>query len=190
MIPLVGGYSYREMSAEEFRLYFQQYGPVVLGKTFTFDAEQALSEGEHEASRRLKDRCSDPFVLRLCIFRGDEFVGWHLGRQEDDQRFYMINTGILEAHRNRGLYKALLPLVLQKVEEVGFQIVYSRHTVTNNQIIVPKLKAGFIISGMEVDDRFGTLVRLSYYFNPLRRKMMEVRAGQARVDEPLESFLG
>ena len=102
MIPLVGGYSYREMSAEEFRLYFQQYGPVVLGKTFTFDAEQALSEGEHEASRRLKDRCSDPFVLRLCIFRGDEFVGWHLGRQEDAQRFYMSNTGILEAHRNRG----------------------------------------------------------------------------------------
>lgn len=189
MISLLGEYSYRDVTAKEFDMYFQQYRPVVFRKTFAFNTEQALSQEEREAAGRLGEKCGDAFVLRLGIFREDEFVGWHLGRQEDAQRFYMVNTGILEAHRNRGLYRALLPVVLKRVEAAGFQIVYSRHTVINNQVIVPKLKAGFIISGMEVDDRFGTSVQLSYYFNPIRRKMMDVRAGQTRLDEGLEPFL-
>lgn len=73
----------------------------------------------------------------------------------------MTNTGILEEHRRRGLYTALLPVVLNQLRQKGFQIVFSRHTLTNNAVIIPKLKAGFVISGFEVDDRFGTLVQLS-----------------------------
>ena len=49
-------------------------------------------------------------------------------------------------------------------------------------------KAGFIISGFEVNDSFGTLVQLSYYFNPLRRKMMDVRVGQRKLDEEIRKL--
>ena len=60
--------------------------------------------------------------------------------------------------------------------------------MTNNAVIIPKLKAGFVISGFEVSDRFGTLVQLSYYFNPLRRKMMDVRVGQRKPDEEIRKL--
>lgn len=101
----------------------------------------------------------------------------------------MVNTGILEAHRRRGLYTTLLPIILETLQKEGFQIVFSRHTLTNNAVIIPKLKAGFIISGFEVDDRFGTLLQLSYFFNPLRRKVMDVRVGQRTPDKEVKKLL-
>ncbi len=101
----------------------------------------------------------------------------------------MTNTGILEAHRGRGLYTALLPVVLGILKREGFQTVYSRHNLTNNAVIVPKLKAGVVISGFEVDDRFGTLAQLSYFFNPLRRKVLDVRVGQRAPDEEIKKLL-
>jgi hypothetical protein len=47
-----------------------------------------------------------------------------------------------------------------------------------------------VISGFEVDDRFGTLVQPSYYFNPLRRKVIDVRVGQRRLDNDTHELLG
>lgn len=95
----------------------------------------------------------------------------------------MTSTGILKVHRRRGLYTALIPIILAHIKNEGFQVVFSRHNLTNNAVIIPKLRAGFVISGFEVDDRFGTLVQLSHYFNPLRRKVMDVRVGQRKLDD-------
>ncbi|MBK6772549.1 MAG: hypothetical protein IPG78_10565 [Ignavibacteria bacterium] len=49
-------------------------------------------------------------------------------------------TAIFKQHQNKGIYKSLLPKVLDILKEKGFQKVYSRHSATNNQIIIPKLK--------------------------------------------------
>jgi GNAT superfamily N-acetyltransferase len=186
MQPLKDGYGYRDVDEDEFRPLFERLRPQVFGTTFTFRAEEALSEAERGAAGSLRQRLGpERFTLRLGVYQGDELVGWHIGRQEDAEKFYMTNTAFLPAHQGRGLYTALLPIILDRVAAEGFQITYSRHTATNNRVIVPKLKAGFIITGPEVDDRFGTLVHLSYYTNPLRRKMMDVRSGEARLDEDL-----
>lgn len=101
----------------------------------------------------------------------------------------MMNTGVLEAHRRRGVYTALLPVVLKTAQQVGFQVVLSRHHATNNAVIIPKLKAGFVITGLELDDRYGTLVQLSYYFNPLRRRLLDVRVGQSAPDDEVKKLL-
>ncbi len=174
------------MSAEEMRPLFRQYLPVVFSSGFHLDAGYAFSETERRELASLGERLRERYTLSLGIFHrdehgdehGDAFVGWHVGNQVEAGRFYMTNTGILQEHRGRGLYTALLPVVLNLLEQEGFQTVYSRHNLTNNAVIVPKLKAGFVISGFEVDDRFGTLVQLSYFFNPLRRKVIDVRVGQ------------
>ncbi|MEZ0393373.1 MAG: hypothetical protein ACAH59_14230, partial [Pseudobdellovibrionaceae bacterium] len=92
--------------------------------------------------------------------------------------------------RRKGLYTALMHEVLKRVQNLGFQIVLSRHTTTNNSIIIPKLKAGFVISAIEVSERFGTLVHLSYFFNQTRKKIMEFRAGDRKPDEQMKSVLG
>jgi hypothetical protein len=46
-----------------------------------------------------------------------------------------------------------------------------------------------VITGIEVSDVFGVLVHLSYFFNPLRRKVLDVRVGQARPDAEVKRYM-
>ena len=101
----------------------------------------------------------------------------------------MSNTGIFEEYRGKGIYSALLPKLLELFREKGFQKVSSRHNVANNAVLVPKLKAGFVITGFEIDERFGLLVVLSYIYGDKRLKAYKFRTGQIRPDEDLMKFL-
>lgn len=189
MPQLIGDYSYEVLSAEAFRPLFAEYRPVVFAGTSSFNPRDHYSDAEVTALDALRSNVAGAYRLHVGIFYRDQFVGWHFGQQLELDRFYMTNTGLLEEHRRRGLYTALLPVVLDQLRQKGFQIVFSRHNLTNNAVIIPKLKAGFVISGFEVDDRFGTLVQLSYYFNPLRRKVLDVRVGQSRPDDETRDLL-
>jgi GNAT superfamily N-acetyltransferase len=116
-------------------------------------------------------------------------VGWSFGVQASGDTFSMINTGILPDHQGRGVYTALLRRILEILKAEGFQVLVSRHVVTNNRVLVPKLKAGFVITHFELSDTFGLLVHLSYFFNPRRRKLLDFRAGQLAPDDELKGFL-
>jgi hypothetical protein len=154
-----------------------------------FDVQQALSMEEQTAAARLRERMGTPFRLNIGIYHNQEFIGWSFGRQESEEKYYMVNTGILPQHQWKGIYSALLPWILSVLQREGFQIVYSRHVATNNQVLVPKLKAGFVITGIEVSDVFGVLLHLSYFFKPLRRKVLDVRVGQARPDAEIKRYM-
>jgi ribosomal protein S18 acetylase RimI-like enzyme len=101
----------------------------------------------------------------------------------------MMNTGIHPTHQNKGIYKRLLPKILEILKEKGFQKVYSRHKATNNQIIIPKLRAGFLITNFEMSDIHGVLIHLTYYFNETRRKIMEYRVGNLQPDQTIRQAL-
>ena len=183
MNQLVGNYEVRELSAEEFEPLFKTHHSTVFEENYHLSFGYAYSDEEVEALELLRERLSDAYALRLGVFQQDTFVGWHFGAQATPSNFYMTNTGILKEHRRKGIYTALLSLVLERVKAEGFQMVSSRHNMTNNAVIIPKLKAGFVISGFEVNDMYGSLVQLLYLFNPTRRKMLDVRVGQAAPDE-------
>ena len=169
------------MTRAELQPLFERYFGVVFADTWHLGAHYAHSDTEQAALGTLAQNLAGRYTLGFGLFQGDTFVGWHLGQQVMAGKvFEMTSTGVLPEHRRRGLYSALIPVVLETVQKEGFQIVYSRHNLTNNAVIVPKLRAGFIISGFEVDDRYGTLVQLSYFFNPLRRKMLDVRRRSER----------
>ena len=188
MLELISGYSYEVMSREELAPFLEQIMPDVFVHAQHLPASYAYSDTEQEAVWTLGDKLAGRFVFSLGIFYGETFVGWHIGNQFKTDTFEMTSTGILQEHRGRGLYTALVPIVLAHAKSAGFQIVSSRHNMTNNAVIIPKLKAGFVISGFEVSDRFGTLVQLSYYFNPLRRKVIDVRVGQSKLDDETRKF--
>jgi hypothetical protein len=77
-----------------------------------------------------------------------------------------------------------MELAMEHITDLGFQRIYSRHKMSNNAVIIPKLKAGFVITGFEVAMMyFGNLVELSYYTNPRRRELLEVRTGMRRPSE-------
>ena len=139
---LLGDYTMRILEGAEFGPLFQQYRPIIFQTMLDFDVQQALSIEEQTATARLRERMGTPFRLNIGIYHHQEFIGWSFGRQESAERYYMVNTAILPQHQGKGIYSALLPHILSVLQREGFQIVYSRHVATNNQILVPKLKAG------------------------------------------------
>jgi len=166
------GYEIRELTDGEFK-------PL-------WDSE----DDESAKAGRLRKNMGDLFYLNLGLFYDGEFIGWTAGQQESAETYYMRNSAVLPAHRRKGLYTQLLAETLRIVTAKGFQKIYSRHSATNNDVIIPKLKAGFTISSLEVTDLFGVLVHLVYFPKDLRRKMMIYRVGDAKPDEEIKKCLG
>jgi ribosomal protein S18 acetylase RimI-like enzyme len=190
MTSLPAEYRLVELPTEEFYKHWDEWGPKVFSDNDTsMDSRRVLSEEERKKVQELNKNLSQMFKFNLCLFKGEEFCGWFTGDQYNPETFYMRNSAILPGHRRKGLYTAMMNEVLRRVQEKGFQIVLSRHVTTNNAIIIPKLKAGFVITALEVSDRFGTLVHLSYFFNETRREIMKFRSGDLKPDEKIKSAL-
>ena len=184
------GYYLRELSKEEFINVQGDNGKEVFSNHHFIFPNKYLSEEEKSKISDLnKEMDASPFNLHLVIFdKEDNFVAWSYGFQENAHNYYMCNSGVVESHRRKGLYTILLNETIKIVSEKGFQIIYSRHNVTNNSVIIPKLKAGFTISNMELNDVFGVLVHLKLYTNPLRRKVNDYRSGQVAPDTEINSL--
>ena len=116
-------------------------------------------------------------------------MGWHYGFQETPTRFYMCNSAILPNHRRKGLYQQLMTQAIEMITGKGFQEIYSRHKATNNAVIIPKLKAGFIITSLQVEDVLGALIHLTYYPKKIREKILAFRVGHIRADDEIRSLL-
>jgi hypothetical protein len=189
-IPLVDGYHAREVSKEVAMPFCRANTLAVFGPNRGVQTDRLLSEAEKDAAARLHENLGTPLRLDYGVYADDgEMVGWSFGFQESRATFYMCNTGILAAHRRRGLYSALLPVIMKRVTTEGFQLIYSRHALTNNAVIIPKLRAGFIISSIELSDRHGTMVHLRYYTNPGRRQVMDYQCGQAALPDAIKLAL-
>ncbi|MFN8547534.1 MAG: hypothetical protein U0527_06065 [Candidatus Eisenbacteria bacterium] len=187
--PLVQDYVAREMAWHELMPFLRQHRDAVFGDTWSADTASLLSEEERAAQEKLGALMASAYRLTVGIFRGDTLVGWSFGVQQSREHYYMINSGILPEHQAKDLHGAS-PGDSVASRARGFQVITSRHVVTNNRVIIPKLRAGFVITGCEVTDHFGTLVLLAYFTNPKRRALYDVRAGQARPEGEVRRSLG
>lgn len=187
---LENGYTIRALESDAFGELWQAHAKTIFEEALPiFSYRDTLSAAELAKAERLREQLGSGYRLNLAVYRNDEFVGWSWGRQESSETYYMVNSAILPAHRGKGLYQALVSVVIEETTEQGFQRVYSRHIATNNAVIIPKLKVGFLITGFELSDQFGTLVHLSYLPNPLRRKVLDYRAGQCMPDDEIKARL-
>ena len=64
-----------------------------------------------------------------------------------------------------------------KSQELGWQSISSRHLLTNNPIIIAKLKLRFLINGIEIDPVHGSLLRMTYHHNSLLSEAARFRVG-------------
>jgi GNAT superfamily N-acetyltransferase len=99
-----------------------------------------------------------------------EPVGWSYGHMLDAITFFMSWSAVMPAYRRRGLYTAYLQALLPYLETLGYERVTSKHLVTNRPVLIAKLKAGFHITGLSLDERFGAQVTLAYFFADDRRE--------------------
>ena len=113
------------------------------------------------------------------IARAGEVVGWQYSRGWDSRTAYMVNTAFLPTHRGKGLYTRLLPHILAALEAQGYALVRSHHHATNSAVIIPKLRAGFRIQGLEVDSH-GVMAVLLHSFDEVYRDYMDIRSGLRR----------
>lgn len=154
-----------------------------------FIPHEIMTEEEAGSLKKLRKNTENKFTLRLYILKGNKKIGWFVGEQKDDETFYMRNTGIFQKYQGLNIYKNFLPKLLVILKEKGFQKITSSHSVTNNRIIIAKLKAGFIITGFEISDMFGLMVNLTYFFNDVRRKIIKFRVGEIKPDAEVKRLL-
>ena len=113
------------------------------------------------------------------ILHGEAVAGWQISRQWDSRTAYMVNTALLPEHRGRGVYSRLLPRVLGQLREAGYQLIRSHHHATNNAVLIPKLRAGFRLQGLEVDHH-GVMAVLICPLNEVYAEYMDIRSGLQR----------
>lgn len=190
MGQLPAGYEIRQLSDEEFKKHWEQQATKIFDQNSQiFRLHSYLNEEEKTKAGILGSILGTAFHLNLGLYHKGEFVGWSAGHQESAETFYMRNSAVLPDHRRKGLYAILLDHVVRDVMAKGFQKIYSRHSATNNSVIIPKLKYGFMITSLEVTDTFGVLVHLSYFPKELRRKMMVYRVGDMKPDDEIKGCL-
>ena len=183
------GLEVRELTAEESDLLikphhsriFNNGQPRIMPHAFYSDAEQIKLK---DLDQRLTG-----YSLRLGAFVNGEFAGWHFGLQTGPDTYFMRNSAVLSEFRRRRIYERLLQATLEVVTKFGFQKITSDHHPSNTAVLIAKLKAGFWISGVHVDDRFGTLVDLVWYPHQVRRESFECRVGHAFPSESVKKLL-
>jgi N-acetylglutamate synthase-like GNAT family acetyltransferase len=175
--------TYEFIDAKPFWDFFQEARKILFETNFDFDVQAVMSEKEKLKSRELNEVFKPVKDYYLVAKDGDNIIGWSFGIQKSNHDFYMINSAVFSEYRRKGIYTELMKQAVAHIKELGFQYIYSRHKLTNNDILIPKLKFGFNIVGMEVNDMFGNLVILGYYTNEKRRELLEIRAGMRKMNE-------
>ena len=178
---LFDAYTVEEMPAEPFNEMLDELFPKAFPDLVAFNYRDLFTDQQRYDVERLRQRLRDRFVLRLVVRYGDDVAGWSLGVQNTAEQFRMANSAVLPEHRGKGLYSALLKYVLDRVRAEGFQTVFSHHHPTNTAVLIAKIKAGFIITGMEVTDDYGALVNLTCFFDQRRIHALGVRACAERA---------
>lgn len=174
---LTPGYKLREISYQEYRYLCGKLEGEIFGSYFTADLT-VEDEGVNIPPRHCLVQNEEALrKFTYAVYHGDKAVGFHYSRQLPDTVVLMHDTDILPEHQGKGIYRALLPLLLSHFKEAGFREVVSYHKATNNQVIIPKLKAGFLITGFEMGVH-GLDIRLSYPFSTLHRDLLTCRSGQ------------
>lgn len=100
-------------------------------------------------------------------------VGWSTGEQRQGDDFFMTWSGILPEWQRRGLYGAFLGRLKSYLGALGYRRLTSNHHVNNRAVLIAKLKAGFLINALTLDERFGAVVWLAYYFEPTDERGFE-----------------
>jgi L-amino acid N-acyltransferase YncA len=184
------GYSIEEVGPDYFGEAVDKKMDFVFSEDLIFRARSIYSEFENQKLATLGEGFVIPYRYFAVVRFDNEVVGWTWGYQDSKDSFYMVNSGLLAEHRGKGLYSRLLKNVMKVLMEKGFQRVWSRHNMTNNEILIPKLKFGFHITGTELSDAFGVLVHLTYFSNSIRKRVLNFRSGHESPNSEMRKVLG
>jgi ribosomal protein S18 acetylase RimI-like enzyme len=136
---------------------------------------EVLADETNRRSQVSRPESHFPQQLRIGAFIDDRLVGWSYSRGEDNQ-LHMVNSGIFPEFRRRGIYSDLVKATIAYADTHGFLKIISRHVPSNNAVIIPKLRLGFMVSAFEYSEVYGPLVHLTYLIGSKRRELYQTRS--------------
>jgi RimJ/RimL family protein N-acetyltransferase len=177
-LDLGNGYTLREMTTEEFNTVYTSKQKEYFASSLVADVTSHLSNDEQQLAQERRRVFPSVWRMQWAVEYNTEVIGWTYAYQQDHETLYMCNSALHPAHRGKGLYPRILELVVRMARDEGFQLVTSKHYASNNAVIVPKLKAGFIITGMALDEKYGLMVHLTKYLHSERERIAVHRIGE------------
>lgn len=99
-----------------------------------------------------------------------DVAGWSYSEMHDLETYFMTNTAILASYRRRGIYSHYLYHFIAYLKALGYERVTSHHQPNNRAVLIAKLKAGFVLSGMILDERWSAQVQMTYHMYPDRQQ--------------------
>ncbi len=184
-------YEIREVETEEFDKLWEKPGKKFFNDSALFyNSKEVHSKKELVQYKKLRElfKSEKQIRINLCLYYKNIFVGWSWGFQETPTTFYMCNSAIFEEHRKKGLYTCLMKEMLIRAGSRGFAKIYSRHVITNNGILIAKLKQGFKITNFELSETFGTMIHLTYFPTKIKNDILDFRAGFKRPDKKMKKI--
>ena len=190
ILKLPKDYLVKEMTREDFFKLFEKHAPKVFSDNLDYNPEDVDSKNAKEKYKKLNEKFASPnqYRIHLGVFYKNKFVGWSWGYQYTATTFYMCNSAVLPAHRRKRIYTYLMNEVVKRASDLGFLSIFSRHVITNNEIIISKLKMGFKITNFELSERFGNLVHLTYFPQKVRSDILDFRSGYKRPNKKMKKI--
>ena len=143
--------------------------------------EENLDDAGKAKLQSLKDRSNKTYRLRLGILHEGRLIAASMSFQASNTELMMGISMVSPEFRGQGLYTMLCERVLEVAKQEGFQSVISKHMITNNAILIAKLKLGFKICGLDVHAVNGTTLNMVYNLNPQMAEALRYRAGEIFV---------
>lgn len=180
----------KQLTQDEFYSFFPKLMPQYFGDTMNFSVFDIRTQIEKDNTDRLKKSVNSKEHLYLAMYDDNQnLMGWSASCQARAFELYTMNSCVLPEHRRQGHYTTLVQETINEATRRGYQCVTSNHVISNNSVIIAKLKLGFKITGLEVFDDFGTVVKLIYYINETRQKAFDFRSGHKRPDQEIKDIM-
>lgn len=159
---------FKEESNEEFQEFLHSGNSIF------------YSQEEKDKYRSFKPEFKDEAFLYFIVKLKDTIVARSFSNQISLETIMMCMSYVKKDYRGKGLYKLMLEATINRAKEIGYRKIQSYHNTTNNDIIIPKLKAGFVFTGMKINAGYGTLAELTYFFNEDEKDAVDFRTGYRR----------
>lgn len=110
-------------------------------------------------------------------------IGWFYGYMEDEESFFIDTIGLLRQYRNKGIYRTFLGQVMPFLAAVGIERLATTHHPNNRAVMIPELKMGFDIVGLEIHESHGAMVKMVCHLHQDRRRAFEHGFSMERSSE-------
>lgn len=169
-MSLPGDVSGRLVDRDTAQKAIETFGPRIFAPRETF-GHFVAPEARRGRLERAGKRHGPPSPEWIIFYHGqDEPVGWFYGFMEDEETFFIDTVGLIPAFRHRGIYTAFLKQLIAYLGALGYERLTTSHHPNNRAVMIPELKAGFNIVGIELHEGCGPLIKMAYLFHDDRRE--------------------